>query len=82
MSDKIGDLKPGMLEFVAEKLCQSSVFFDCENTGGVRKGKFCQRTQSGANFDDEVFRTDVCLIDNPFCKVAIVQKVLAEAFDR
>jgi len=75
------NFQSAILKFVAQKFYEPFVFLDCEDARAFRKHKFGQRAEPRPNLDDEVFRTDLCLVDDSSREIPIVQKVLAEAFD-
>ena len=76
------DLKRAASKFLAEIIREPFVFFDCENLRASRERQFTQRAQPWADLDDEIFRADVRLINDPSREILVVQKILAETFDR
>src|SRR4249919_1710677 len=78
----IDDFKSLIPEARTQKLCKSCIFFDRQNMRSSFQKKPGQGAQTGPDLDDIIFRSDLRLIDDPASKVLIVQKVLAERFDR
>src|ERR1700748_551904 len=78
----VDDFESLILEARTQKRCKSSILFDRQNLGTFFKNKFGQGAQARTDFDDIIFRLDMCLIDDPAGDVLIVQKVLTESLDR
>src|SRR5215510_8484365 len=77
----VNDFEPLILEARTQKVCKSRILFDRENMRPFFQKKPGQRAQSGPDFDHIIFRSDLCLIDNPASEILIVEKILAKRLD-
>jgi hypothetical protein len=78
----VDDFKPLVSKPRTQKLYKSRILFDRENMRAFFKNKPGERAQAWPDLDHIIFRSDLCLIDNPASEVLIVQKVLAESLGR
>src|SRR6266550_8144955 len=69
-------------ETLAQEIGEACILFDCENARAFLKKEFCQRSQTGTDFEHVIVRSNLRLIDNPSRKVLVVQKILTKRFDR
>ena len=66
------DLQCATLKFIAQKFYQAFVFFDRKKTRAFGQRNFRQRAETRADLNDEIFSTDLRLIDNPLREIAIM----------
>src|SRR5262245_32184432 len=78
----VDDFKPLIPEARMQKVCKSRILFDRENVRTFFEKEPGQRAQPGPDFDHKIFRSDLCLIDNPASEILIVEKILAESLYR
>ncbi len=69
-------------KFFAQEIHEPRVLFQREQTRAAFQNLFRQRTEPGSNFQNKIIRLDLSLIDDPARQILIVQKILAERFDR
>src|SRR5256885_15980339 len=76
------DAQAGTLKSRAQIIGEAFVLLNRDDACAFRQREFCQCSEARTNLDDEVLALDLCLVDNPLCEVAIMQKVLTERFYR
>ena len=68
----VDNLKSLIPKARTQKLCRSRILFDRQNMRSFFQKKFGQRAQAGPDLDHIIFRSDLCLIDNPASEVLVV----------